>query len=66
MLCDMKAMIIAAGIGSRLGTLTESTPKCLMSLGNGETILDNVATRLITLGVSEIVINTHHLGALVQ
>ena len=66
MLCDMKAMILAAGIGSRLGALTQSKPKCLMPLGNGETILDNVATKLITLGVSELVINTHHLGALVQ
>lgn len=66
MLYDMKAMILAAGIGSRLGALTQSTPKCLMPLGNGQTILDHVATKLITLGVSEIVINTHHLGELVQ
>lgn len=66
MLCDMKAMILAAGIGSRLGALTQSKPKCLMPLGNGETILDDVATKLIKLGVSEIVINTHHFGALVQ
>lgn len=66
MLYGMKAMILAAGIGSRLGALTCSTPKCLMPLGNGETILDHVAKKLITLGVSEIIINTHYLGALVQ
>lgn len=66
MLPDMKAMILAAGIGSRLGALTQSTPKCLMPLGNGETILDHVAKKLITLGASELVINTHHMAEQIE
>jgi NDP-sugar pyrophosphorylase family protein len=66
MLPNMKAMILAAGIGSRLGALTQSTPKCLMPLGNGETILDHVAKKLITLGASELVINTHHMAKQIE
>jgi NDP-sugar pyrophosphorylase family protein len=57
----MKAMIFAAGMGSRLKELTRDTPKCLMSLGK-ETILEHVVARLKAAGVSSIVINVHHLA----
>ena len=60
MLAAMKAMIFAAGIGSRLGQLTQNTPKCLMPLGSG-TILEHVITRLKVAGVTEVAINLHHL-----
>jgi len=59
----MKAMIFAAGIGSRLGQLTQNTPKCLMPLGStlgSRTILEHVITRLKAAGVNEVVINLHH------
>jgi MurNAc alpha-1-phosphate uridylyltransferase len=55
----MKAMIFAAGIGSRLKQYTQNTPKCLMPLGD-TTILERVVTRLKGVGVSEVVINIHH------
>ena len=55
----MKAMIFAAGVGSRLRELTKDTPKCLMSLGT-ETILEHVVGQLKRAGVSYIVINVHH------
>jgi MurNAc alpha-1-phosphate uridylyltransferase len=65
MLVDMKAMIFAAGIGSRLKTLTHDTPKCLMQAG-GKTLLEHVIRKLIACGVGEFVINTHHLAHKVE
>lgn len=61
----MKAMILAAGRGSRLGTLTDETPKCLMEAG-GKTLLEMVIERLKRAGVAEIVINLHYLGDKVE
>lgn len=55
----MKAMIFAAGIGSRLKEFTQNTPKCLMPLGSS-TILEHVISQLKRVGVQEIVINLHH------
>jgi NDP-sugar pyrophosphorylase family protein len=55
----MKAMVFAAGVGSRLGPLTKDTPKCLMSLGD-QTILEHVLERLIMSGVTSVAINLHH------
>jgi NDP-sugar pyrophosphorylase family protein len=55
----MKAMIFAAGIGSRLKEFTHNTPKCLMALGSS-TILEHVISQLKQVGVQEIVINLHH------
>lgn len=60
----MKAMIFAAGIGSRLGQLTVNTPKCLMPLSTttgSRTILEHVIARLKAAAVDEVVINLHHL-----
>ena len=55
----MKAMIFAAGIGSRLKELTRDTPKCMMEVG-GRTMLEHVVGRLKDVGVSSVVINVHH------
>jgi len=55
----LKAMILAAGMGSRLKELTIDTPKCLMSAG-GKTMLEHTVDRLKRAGVKEIVINLHH------
>ena len=57
----MKAMIFAAGIGSRLGSITQTTPKCLVQI-NGASMLEIVAERLKTAGVTEIMINIHHFA----
>jgi N-acetyl-alpha-D-muramate 1-phosphate uridylyltransferase len=56
----MKAFILAAGLGSRLGILTKDTPKCLMKVA-GATILEHVCLKLKKAGISEVVINLHYL-----
>lgn len=56
----MKAMILAAGLGTRLLPYTNHTPKPLFTL-SGQPILDDVIQRLRKAGCEEIVINTHHL-----
>lgn len=57
----MKAMVFAAGVGSRLRELTATTPKCLMKVGD-HTMLELVVSRLKSVGVSAIAINVHHLA----
>jgi NDP-sugar pyrophosphorylase family protein len=57
----MKAMIFAAGLGTRLKPLTDTRPKALVEVG-GVTLLELTLRRLATAGVSEIIINLHHLG----
>lgn len=53
-------MILAAGLGTRLGKLSEQLPKCLMPIGH-TTLLEHVVDRLKAVGVSEVVINLHYL-----
>ncbi|MFC1872907.1 aminotransferase class I/II-fold pyridoxal phosphate-dependent enzyme [Chloroflexota bacterium] len=55
-----KAIILAAGKGSRLGPFTEHTPKCLAPI-NGVPILINMLTHLAGAGVEETVIVVGHL-----
>jgi len=57
----MEALILAAGLGTRLGDLTRATPKALIPVG-GVPMLERVATRLIEAGVDRLIINTHHLA----
>lgn len=57
----MKAMIFAAGLGTRLRPLTNDRPKALVEVG-GITMLERVIIRLIKYGITEIVINIHHFG----
>jgi N-acetyl-alpha-D-muramate 1-phosphate uridylyltransferase len=57
----MKAMILAAGFGSRLGALTKDTPKCLMQVG-GIPILEHVFNKLIEANIKDVVINLHYLS----
>lgn len=61
----MKAMILAAGIGSRLRPLTDSVPKALVEAG-GLTMLEHVLRRLIQAGVAEVVLNLHHLPEAIE
>ncbi len=55
----MKAMILAAGLGTRLAPLTRNRPKPLVPVGN-RPIIDRTIHWLTAHGVDEIVVNTHH------
>ena len=56
-----KAMILAAGLGSRMQPLTLKTPKPLIKIGN-HNLLERSIDLLIQHGVKELVINVHHLA----
>ena len=56
----MKAMVLAAGIGSRLRPLTDDCPKALVPVG-GVPMLEIVIRRMIKAGVDAVVVNVHHL-----
>jgi NDP-sugar pyrophosphorylase family protein len=60
----MKAMVLAAGLGTRLRPLTDSRPKALVGVG-GRTLLEITLARLREFGVSEVIINVHHFSQLV-
>lgn len=55
----MKALIFAAGLGTRLRPLTDDRPKALVKI-NGITLLEIVIRRLKTAGVTDIIVNVHH------
>ena len=57
----MKAMILAAGLGTRLKPLTDTLPKALVEL-SGRTLLEITLTRLRTFGITEVIINVHHFA----
>lgn len=57
----MRALLLAAGRATRLGRLSETTPKCLHLVG-GEVLLDRIIRQLREAGVTEFLINTHHLA----
>lgn len=58
---DTTAMILAAGLGTRLGALTQNKPKALVPL-NGKPLLQHCIENLIDNGFRHIVINVHHFG----
>ena len=60
----MKAMILAAGLGTRLRPLTNDRPKALVEVG-GRTLLEITLARLRGFGVREVIINVHHFGEMV-
>jgi NDP-sugar pyrophosphorylase family protein len=61
----MKAMIFAAGLGSRLKPLTNDKPKALVEL-DGEPFIAVVLKKLIDAGVNEVIINVHHFADLIK
>lgn len=61
----MKAVVLAAGRGTRLGELTEHTPKP-MAVIRGRSVLEHNLRWLATHGVREVAINLHHLGAVIE
>jgi len=60
----MKAMVLAAGLGTRLRPLTESKPKALVEI-NGRTLLEITLLRLRNFGVNDVVINVHHFADMI-
>lgn len=56
----MKAVILVAGVASRLRPLTDNTPKCLLEVG-GKTILGRMVENLSASGVDELIIVTGYL-----
>jgi NDP-sugar pyrophosphorylase family protein len=57
----MKAMIFAAGLGTRLRPLTDDRPKALVTIG-GRTLLEIALARLRDFGVGEAIVNVHHFA----
>lgn len=55
----MKAMIFAAGLGTRLKPITDTIPKALVPVG-GKTLLEHVILKLANQGFDELIVNVHH------
>lgn len=60
-----KAMVLAAGLGNRMGQLTQTTPKPLISVA-GRALIDHCLDGLAADGVREAVVNVHHLADKVE
>jgi N-acetyl-alpha-D-muramate 1-phosphate uridylyltransferase len=61
----MKAMIFAAGLGKRLGDISEKIPKALVDI-NGKTALHRAVERCSSYGFNDIIINVHHFADMVE
>ncbi|HWZ81044.1 MAG TPA: nucleotidyltransferase family protein [Terriglobales bacterium] len=60
----MKAMILAAGLGTRLRPLTDDRPKALVEVA-GRTMLEITLTRLRDFGIRDVIVNVHHFADMV-
>ena len=60
----MKAMILAAGLGTRLRPLTDDRPKALVEVA-GHTLLEITLRRLREFGIREVMVNVHHFADMV-
>ena len=60
----MRAILLAAGLGTRLRPITDTIPKCLVPI-KGRPLLEIWIKNLLNSGVKEILINTHYLSHLV-
>ena len=60
----MKAMILAAGLGTRLRPLTDDRPKALVEVA-GRTMLEITLARLRSFGIHDVIVNVHHFADLV-
>ncbi len=61
----MKAMILAAGYGTRLQPLTNEKPKALIEI-DGRPLLELIIWKLVASGVDAIIINTHHFAEQIE
>lgn len=60
----MRAMILAAGLGTRLRPLTDDRPKALVEIA-GRTLLEITLRRLAAFGIREVIVNVHHFADMV-
>ena len=60
-----RAMVLAAGLGTRMHPLTDATPKPLIAVG-GKALIDHVLDRLAEVNVEIAVVNVHHLADKVE
>jgi NDP-sugar pyrophosphorylase family protein len=60
----MKAMILAAGLGTRLRPLTDDRPKALVEVA-GRTLLEITLLRLRSFGVRQVIVNVHHFAEMI-
>jgi len=60
----MKAMVLAAGLGTRLRPLTDSRPKALVEVA-GRTLLEITLSRLRAFGIREVIVNAHHFADMI-
>ncbi len=58
----MKAMIFAAGLGTRLRPLTNDKPKALVEL-NGKPVIEHIISKLVQHDFNEIIVNVHHFSS---
>ena len=57
----MRAMVLAAGLGTRLRPLTSDHPKALVEIA-GRTLLEITLSRLREFGIHDVIVNTHHFA----
>ena len=60
----MKAMVLAAGLGTRLRPLTDDRPKALVNVGD-RTLLEITLTRLKEFGIRDVMVNVHHFADMI-
>jgi NDP-sugar pyrophosphorylase family protein len=61
----MKAMVLAAGLGTRLRPLTNDRPKALVEVGS-RTLLEITLARLSEFGIRDVIINVHHFADMIE
>ena len=61
----MKALIFAAGLGTRLKPITDTMPKALVPVG-GKPLIEHVARKLKASGVDSAVVNVHHFADMID
>src|SRR5262249_20781301 len=59
------AMVLAAGLGTRMKPLTDDRPKALVQV-NGRALIDHVLDRLVAAGVKRAVVNVHAFADLLE
>jgi NDP-sugar pyrophosphorylase family protein len=60
----MKAMVLAAGLGTRLRPLTDDRPKALVEVA-GRTLLEITLSRLRDFGIGDVIVNVHHFAEMI-
>ena len=61
---NMKSMIFAAGLGTRLKPITDTLPKALVPVC-GKPLIEHVTRKLKASGIDEAVVNVHHFADMV-